>query len=478
MPPLPRQLTASETAEYYGNSKAARSFALLTICLGTTLGPIALATVNLALPTIALDLNADAVIVSWMPIGFLLSSVMVMLPMGKLADIYGRKFFYFWGVLITGLLSIAASFGQNMEWLLFCRVLQGISMSMIFGSGMAILTSIYPAKDRGAALGIYSASVYLALTVSPVIGGWITELLGWRAVFWAQAPLSLVVLILMRLAIKGEWKNPERTPFDWTGSAIFACWAGTLVFGLTGLPKTSSIITLAISFPYLWLFLYHQNRVEHPLIRPSMFRQNRIFSFSLAAGTLMYSASYPIGFLLSLFIQLAMGLPPGETGTVLLIQPLVMAITAPLAGRISDRIEARYISTAGCCLMACGYFLISRVEPGQGAGALFVGQIMMGFGFGLFSTPNNNAAMSSISKSDLGIASASVNLARTMGNMLGMSLVGLLIYNMIGAAEFTADQTDELTRTVHIWMYIAIGFAAASALFSCSRGRMREREST
>lgn len=469
------ELSVSETVEYYKDNNPARRRALFAICLGTMLGPFALASVNLALPTIALALKANAVIVSWMPTGFLLSSVMLMLPMGSLADRYGRKRFYFWGVLSTGILSVAASFGQTMEWLLFCRVLQGISMAMVFGSGMAIVTSIYPANKRGAAMGLYSASVYVALTLSPVLGGWITELLGWRSVFWIPAPISFVVVVLL-FGIKGEWKNTLAIPFDWTGSLIFACWAGSLVYGLAGLPKVDSILTLLLSGAFMWLFIYHQNRIKHPLIRPKMFMESRIFSFSLMAASLMYAASYPCIFLLSLYLQLALGYSPIEAGNFMLLQPMMMAILAPFAGRLSDRFEARLISTIGCMLMAMGFFQISRVTYDGNTTSLIMGLLLVGLGFGFFTTPNNNAAMGSIKKSELGIGAASVNLARTIGNMVGISLVGLLIYNLIGASEFDAGNVHELAKMVRIWMFVSIGFALVSAVFSFSRGKM-SRES-
>lgn len=471
------ELSVAETHEYYRENPAARRFVLLAICLGTTLGPFALSSVNLALPTIALDLNANAVLVSWMPTGFMLASVMSMLPMGKLADQNGRKRFYFWGVLLTSLLSVIASFGQSMEWLLICRLLQGISMSMVFGSGMAIVTSIYPASERGSAIGLYTASVYIALTLSPVIGGWMTEWLGWRSVFWIQAPIGITVVLMLH-SVKGEWRDPEKKPFDWTGSAIFACWMGTLVYGLSGLPKISAMITLLLSFAYFWLFLYHQNRISYPLVQPKLLRSNRMFSFSLLGASLIYGASYPLGFLLSLYLQLALGYSPLAAGNILLLQAIVMAVVAPFAGKLSDRFDAGKIATLGCILMALGFAQMSRVSLSADSSAIIsVGFVLLGLGFGLFSTPNINAAMSSVSKADVGFASASVSLARTIGNMLGMSLVSLLIYNLIGATEFTGDQTEELTSTVRIWVSISIVFAIVAALLSLLRGGVKKSAS-
>lgn len=466
-----KQFSADETHEYYLHNIGARRFVLFVICIGSMLGPFALTSVNLALPTIALDLNANAVIVSWMAIGFLLSSVMFMLPIGKLSDRYGRKRFYFWGVLSNVIISSIASFAPNMEWLLVCRLFQGLSMAMVFGSGMAIVSSIYPPSERGSAIGLYIASVYAALTISPILGGWVTEIFGWRSVFWIQVPPSILT-ILMMLTVKGEWRDPVEKPFDWTGSLIFACWAGTLVYGLSGLPKAGSVVTFVLSFAYFWLFVFHQKRIAYPLVNIQLIQENRIFSFSLLAAVLIYAASYPLSFLLSLFLQFVLNYSPVDAGSVLLLQALIMALVSPFSGKLADRFEARHISTLGCILMALGFFEISFISMlGSSSNVITIGLLLIGLGFGLFSTPNINAAMSSVPRTDVGFASASINLARTIGNLFGMSLVGLLIYTFIGANTFTVEKAGELTSTLLIWVYIAIACAICAAFLSALRGK-------
>lgn len=471
------KLSLAETETYYANSSAARTLLLVTSCLGAMIGPLSLATVNLALPSIALDFSADAKTISWIPMGFLLSSVMFMLPAGKLADIYGRKLFLLIGVVFSALLSVSASMVQSAELLIFLRFLQGFSMAIIFGSGMAILVSVFAENNRGMAIGLYSGSVYFALTVSPFLGGWFTEHLGWRTVFWIQVPLSIVVFLLVAFATPGEWRKENREPFDWTGSAIFAGWAATFVYGVSGLPNWSSVVTLLISTCYLCLFFWHQSRAKNPLISTRLFTQNRVFAFSLSASVLMYSVNYPMSFLLSIFLQLAKGLSPTEAGLIMLSQAFVMALIAPIAGRISDRFEPRIVATLGamCCIF--GFTIIWLVSSMVAAWVIGVGLICVGFGFGFFSTPNNSAAMGSVKKDDLGTASAAVNLARTVGNLFGMSLMALVIHAVIGPREFTPELNAELLHSVHIWMLICIVSASVAAVFSFARGNTRAKKS-
>ena len=435
------------------------------------LGPLSLATVTIALPVIAIDLAASARIVSWIPTGFLLSSVIFMLPAGKFADIYGRKRVYLLGVISTGLISVAASFVQTAEWLLFWRFMQGFSMAVIFGTGLAILMSVYSGKHRGMAMGVYTGSVYFALTVSPVLGGLSTEYWGWRSVFWIQAPLSFVVVGMIVFTMPGEWRNAVKRKFDWTGSAIFAGWAATFVFGLSGLPDLSSIVTLLISVPYLGLFIWHQARVESPLISMTLFTNNRIFSFSLIASVLMYSVNFPLHFLLSIFLQIVNGLSPTYAGIIMVFQAFMMAIVAPIAGRVSDRIQPRIVATMGCLGCVLGFFIIWAVSSTGSNGLMALGLACVGIGFAFFTTPNNSAAMGAVEKKELGTASSAVNLARSLGNLVGMSLMALIIHSLIGDQTFSLELSDELVVSLQSWMWIAICLAGLASVFSLFRGR-------
>jgi len=326
---------------------------------------------------------------------------------------------------------------------------------MLFGSGLAILVGVFAEQKRGMAMGLYSGSVYFSLTVSPFLGGWFTETFGWRSVFWINIPLSFAVLCLVFFRMPGEWKKHEKEPFDWTGSLIFAGWAATFVYGVSGLPEMSSILTLLISTCYLILFFWHQSRVKNPLISMRFFTRNRVFAFSLAASILMYSVNFPMSFLLSIFLQLAKGLTPTEAGAVLLVQAFTMALVAPISGRISDRIEPRIVATFGslCCVL--GFVIIWLLSTSSVAWLIGLGLVSVGFGFGFFSTPNNSAAMGAVSKEDLGTAAAAVNLARNLGNLFGMSTMAMVIYALIGPREFSPELNNELMTAVHISMLIA-----------------------
>ncbi|GAC31991.1 major facilitator transporter [Paraglaciecola polaris LMG 21857] len=435
-----------------------------------------MASVNIAIPDLAAELHANAKMVSWLPTIFLLANVALMLPFGKLADNYGRKRIYSYGLVLNILSSTMCALAFNMEWLLFWRFMQGAAAAMIFGTGVAILTSVTPAEKRGFALGIAAACVYIGLTVAPAVGGWLTELWGWRSVFLFQVPLVIMLLLLIKLRMHGEWKNERKAKFDWRGSGIFIIASTCLVFGLSQLPSIIGIVLLSVALIAMVLFVVHQSKRDQPLIRVQMFKESRVFSMSLVTSLLMYASNYPLTFLLSLYLQYVKGFSPSESGQIILLQALAMAFLAPLSGRLSDKVQPRLLATLGCSIVACGFFILSRMDIDTQAWYIGSSLLLIGIGFGLFSTPNNNAIMGAVHSSELGVASASLNLARTIGNLVGMSLVNLLVHHYIGDAQILPEQYPALLQTVLVALNISFAFVLIACVISGFRGREQKPE--
>lgn len=453
--------------------RASRNLALFVVCMGSCLSPLCLASVNVAIPSMARALNADAVLVSWMPTVFLLSNVALMLPFGKLADNFGRKRIYATGLAINASASLGAFLSPSVEWILFFRFIQGAGSAMSFGTGMAIITSVFPADKRGLPLGLNTASVYIGLTIAPALGGLVTETFGWRAVFFMPVPLAALLITTIAVFLKGDWRRDRYSPFDWTGTVIFAGWTLALVVGLTGLPQWPNVLTLLLAFCLLGLFVWHQSRNPEPLIRVQMFRESRLFSCSLATASLMYASTYPLTFLLSLYLQYIRGLSPLESGQVILVQAMAMAFLAPFAGKLSDRIEPRLISTMGCLSVATGFALLSQLDFHTAPSYISTVLFSIGIGFGLFSAPNHNAVMSAVDPQEMGVASATINLARVSGNLVGISLINLLVHLLLGNTAITPESYDQLLATVNIALSLACGFVLTAAFISAARGRIR-----
>ncbi len=465
-------MTPEQTAAYYRDSPRARRIALITISLGYFLNPIVLSSVNVAIPAITLDLHANAVMVSWLPTAFMLASVALLLPVANLADIYGRKRFYLIGMIALSCANLLAALSPNMSWLLLCRLLQGTASAFIFGTGMAMITTIFPPDQRGGALGVATGTVYVGLTLGPFIGGLVTEAFGWRALFVAQLPFSLLVIYLTLKNLKGEWVAETEERFDWLGSLLFAGWAVLLVFGLSQLPAIEGVAGVLAGIGMLVVFVHHQRRVEKPLINIKALRANRVFSYSLVSSVMMYASMFPLSFMLSLYLQYIGGYSPSTTGQIMIVQALVMAFAAPFSGRLSDRYEARIIATAGCLVVTLGFLLLCLLGIRSSLWLILTGQFFIGLGFGFFSTPNTNAAMGSLKLGRVGIASAVINLSRSMGNLLGMGLVTLLFSLNMGDEVIRPELYDNLLLALRMALIMAAAFTLVGAFYSFNRGNV------
>ncbi len=454
------------------SSASTRWFALISICVATFLMPMSMSAVNVALPAIAAELQADAVLVSWIPTMNLLGAIALQLPAGRIADMVGRKKIFLSGVLLFALSSLAVVWTTHISWLLLMRLLQGIGGAMVFGTGMAIVSQVFAQHGRGMALGLNSTSVYLGLTCGPPIGGWLTEWWSWHAVFVAPLPLTVLCAVLVAIHVR-ETERQRDQKLDGVGSLLFIAASSLFFIGLSELPKLSGGLLAVTGLLLLAGFIYQQEHSAYPLIRPRRMVQNLTFFRSIQASFLMYAANYPLQFLLSLYLQYIRGLSPAEAGQLMLLQALMMAVLAPLAGRLSDRLEPRIPATLGCVLFATGFLILALLDQDSGLTQVVIALLVMGTGFGLFSSPNNNGALSVVPHDKLSIASSLLNISRTLGNMLGMAVVVFLFNLLIGNAQLTPEQFPALIRLLEIAFVLCSGYALLAAWRSWSRGRVR-----
>ena len=453
------------------DEKLTQKIALLVVCAGSMMSPLTMSSVNIAMPAMAAELQADARLVSWLPTIFLISNVALILPFGKLADNIGRKRIYMIGLLVTAITSLGAAMAASIEGILFFRFIQGGASAMTLGTGVAIISSLYPANKRGMAIGINSACIYIGLTIAPALGGIITEIWGWRSVFLMPAPIAVLLVALIAVFVKGEWRADSRVPFDWQGALIFAAGTTLLVISLTGLPHFNYALLLLFSLGLIWLFVWHQSNSDQPLIRWQMFTQNRLFSFSLASASLMYASLYPLTFLLSLYLQYIRDLSPSDTGQVILMQGIAMALLAPFSGRLSDRIQPRNIATTGCVVVTLGFLMLAQLD--MHTTQLYIGGslFLIGIGMGLFTSPNNNAVVSAVDARDLGVATATMNLARVMGNLIGMGVVNLLMNLNLGDKQIIPIYYGLLESTISTAIIISLAYVLVGSFLSAMRGR-------
>ena len=437
-------LNNKETRLYYQNALSARISALVIVCIGAFLMPLSLSASLVAIPAIATDLGANAVYVSWIPAAFILSNLIVLLPSGRSADIYGRKRIYQLGSVIFLFGSVIAGLSQNIKLLLLSRVIQGFGAGMFFGTGMAIIGSVYQGGGRGAALGWVVACVYFGLSVGPLLGGWLTDNYGWESVFFSMVPFILASIILTMIKLKGEWKNENPQKLDWKGSVILSFGLLAFFIGTTNLPELFSVGLLVVAVLLSVWFKRHSQQVEFPIVNLNLVWQNQGLSRSLIAAIMMYGGSYGLQFLMGLYLQYNRGFSPTDAGKFLMIQAIIMAVIAPAAGRLSDRYPPNTIAAVGCFAVVLSFVSMLFLDSHSHMAIVVISLALLGAGFGLFSTPNSNAALKSISEAKLGIASSLVSMSRLIGQLLSTAFVTLMMSLYIGTAKIVPSNYEAL----------------------------------
>ncbi len=449
--------------------------ALFVATLSSFMGPFIISSVNVALPAIQSEFSADAVVLSWVATALLLAVAVFLIPMGKIGDIFGRKKVFTWGLAIHTLASLLGAFSISMPMLIAVRVFQGFGAAMFVTTGMAILTSVFPPKRRGRAIGIYVAAVYIGLSVGPFFGGFLTQYLGWRSIFGVVVPLGVLSVGVTLKYLKDEWADARGEKFDIAGSLLYAASVFLLVYGASLLPQwlalyfiLTGVITMAI---FVRLELYTPN----PVFEIRLFSGNKLFAFSCLAALINYAATFAVTFLLSLYLQYIKGFDPRTAGTILVAQPVVMAVFSPLAGRLSDRIEPRFISSAGMTLTALGLLLFSLIGTATGIIFIIATLMMLGFGFALFSSPNMNAIMGSVDKRFFGIASGTVATMRLLGQMISMAIAMVIFAVLIGREQIMPSNYELFLKSVKLSFLIFTFLCVAGIFFSITRGELRTK---
>lgn len=428
--------------------------------------------VNIALPQIGEQFSMNAILLGWVATVYLLVSAMFMLPFGRLGDIIGRKRVFITGVIIYTAASALVPIVTTGSLLITTRALQAIGGSMIFGNAIAILTSVFPPGERGRVLGLNIAVLYAGLSLGPFLGGILTEHFGWRSIFIANIPCGLVVMAAYP-KLKGEWAEARGERFDYIGSAIYSVALAAIIYGLTELPALTGVSFIACGGIGLFSFSRWESRVRSPILQMGVFRNNAVFVFSNLAALVNYSATFAVGFLLSLYLQYIKGLNPQTAGIILVSQPLVQSLLSPFAGRLSDRVEPRIVASVGMGLTCLGLFFLSGIDDGTSIQWIVFWLMLLGLGFALFSSPNTNAVMSSVENKFLGVASAILGTMRMTGQMLSLAIAMLLFALYLGPVQILPQYYPQFLASVHT-AFIIFGVLCLGGIFaSLARGRLR-----
>ncbi|MDR2917098.1 MAG: MFS transporter [Tannerella sp.] len=432
-----------------------RNRILFIACLASSLVPFMGSSINLALPQIAREFNMNGIEQSWILTAYLLSAAILQVPFGRLADIWGKRNIFIGGLCLFAITTFCCGFVYNGTFLITLRAVQGIGSAMVFSTNIAIISSVFPPKERGMAMGINAATVYVSIAAGPSLGGIITQNLGWEYIFFITAGISTIALISSFIAMKEQWVESKGEPFDIKGSVIYGLAITALIYGLTILPRISGFILIIISASLLFLFAKHESKEKYPVFNISLFLKNRTFRMSSAAALINYAATFPISFLISLYLQEIKTLDAQSAGLVLIVQPIIQSVLSPFAGKLSDKIAPRYIASFGMALIAVSLLIIALfITPDSSLVMLMIMLGFLGIGFAAFSSPNTNAIMSSVDKKNYSMASATTGTVRLVGQSLSMGITTMVISIVIGNQAITPEVSTGLMKTIHITFII------------------------
>jgi len=455
-----------------GNGTSKR-VVLLVATIASFLFPFTFSAVNIALPTIGKELSLDAVTLGWIATAFLLSSATLIVPFGRIADIYGRKKIFTWGIVIFTLSSLLSGMANSATMLISCRAFQGVGGAMLAGTAVALLTTVFPANERGKVLGINVAAVYIGLSLGPVLGGVLTQHLGWRSIFFLSALLGLAVLGVVLWKLKGEWTGAKGERFDIAGSVIYILGLVALIYGSTLLPAMSGVGLIVGGAIGLLAFIRWEMRIKSPVLDISLFKNSRAFTFSNLAALINYGATFAVSFLISLYLQYLKGFNPASAGLILVAMPAMQAIFSPLAGRLSDRIEPRIIASAGMALTTIGLIVFIFLNKETPLGLIIGNLLLIGFGIALFASPNTNAVMSSAPKAAYGVASATTATMRQVGMVLSMGIAMLMFALYIGRVQITPEHYPLFQQSMKTAFIIFAILCFGGIFASLARGKVR-----
>jgi EmrB/QacA subfamily drug resistance transporter len=440
------------------------------------LTPLMASSVSVALPSIGREFAMDALSVSWVATSAVLAAAMFLVPFGRLADIYGRKKIFNYGVVAFAIFSFLSGIAPTGALLIASRAMQGMAAAMIFGTSVAILTSAYEPAERGRVLGINVAATYTGLSLGPFIGGFLTQHFGWRSIFFLNAVLGLLIIVLVMWRLKSEWVEAHGERFDFPGSLLYMVSLTALMIGFSKLPGSLGIWGVCAGLGGLVGFVLWEKRTSKPLLDLKLFARNPVFTFSNIAALINYSATSAVTFLVSFYLQYIKALSPQTAGLILVAQPIMMALFSPLAGRLSDSVEPRIVASIGMSIITVGLGLLAMVGKETSTVLVTIYLLLLGFGFALFSSPNTNAIMSSVEKKLYGVASAMFGTMRLTGQMMSMGIVMLIFAVMIGNVQITPEYYPMFLQSMQIAFIVFAILCVFGVFASLARGTVRKTE--
>ncbi len=402
-------------------------YVMAAVSMGVFLATIDGSIVNVALPTLVRELDTNFATVQWVVLAYLLTLSTLMLGMGRLGDMVGKKPVYTTGFVVFTIGSVLCGIAPNVYWLIAFRVLQAIGGAMVFALGMAIVTEAFPPQERGKALGYIGTVVSIGIVVGPTLGGILIDAFSWHWIFLVNLPVGIVGTWMV-IKFVPNFKPTGKQKFDYAGAVTLFVGLFALLLALTwgqqlGFSDPRILALFAISIVFIAIFIAIERRSAQPMIDLALFKNN-LFSINLITGFITFISIAGSIILLPFYLENVLGYSTQQVGLLLAVVPIVLGIVAPISGTMSDKFGTRPITVIGLVLLLLGYYAMSTLDTQTSAVGYILRLLPIGLGMGVFQSPNNSAIMGAVPRQRLGIASGLLSVTRTLGQTTGIAVLG------------------------------------------------------
>jgi len=402
-------------------------YVLVAVGMGVFLATIDASIVNVALPTLVRSFNTRFAVVQWVALSYMLTLATLILSMGRLGDLRGKKRIYTIGMIVFTVGSALCGLSQTVYWLILFRVLQAIGASMMAALGTAIVTEAFPASMRGKALGTIGGIVSIGIITGPVLGGLLIDAVSWHWIFFVNIPVGIVGTFMV-LRFVPAIGPVEGQRFDLAGAAILFVSVVSFLLALTlgqnlGFRNHLIIVLFASWLASLVLFLYVELKISQPMVDLRIF-QDGVLSAGLFSGFLAFVAMAGVVLLMPFYLENVLGYSPHQVGLLLAVVPVSAGLSSPISGSLSDRFGTRPITTLGLAVLVSGYLGLTTLSETTSALGYVLRFLPIGLGAGIFQSPNNSAIMGSATRQQLGVVSGLLSITRTLGQTSGIAAIG------------------------------------------------------
>jgi EmrB/QacA subfamily drug resistance transporter len=451
---------------------------LLSVGLGTLMSALDASVVNTVLPVIRVEYHVPVGVIQWVSTTYLLIMGSLLLTFGRLGDLRGHKRVFLAGLMVFVPASVLCGISPSVEMLIAARVLQGIGAAIVVSTAPAILIeSVHPSR-MGQVLGLQAAMTSAGLALGPSLGGWLTDQWGWRTVFFMNVPIGAAAFAIGLRHIPGE-KNPapREETFDRAGAFLFLAAFLALQIALSrgndwGWLSAQTLGVFAGSAALGYLFLRQETSVPSPMLHLALFR-NRLFSFSVGSAMVNYLCMASVLFLVPFYLIQGRGFSAAKAGMIMTAQFLSMVVTAPVSGRIADRVGSRGPATTGMAILAVGLFLLSSMNGESPLSFVVAGLMVTGVGVAIFVTPNNSAMLGAAPPGRKGIASGILATSRLLGMATGIGFAGAILAAIAGDRSGHGISPDRVFKATHLAFVAAGVLASAGTVLTAARSERK-----